>query len=283
MPPWICETCGNLDYQEAAPPDVCAICADDRQWVPAGGQRWTTLAELVAAGCRSDIREVEPGLTGIGATRQVGIGQRGLFLTTEHGNVLWDPSGFVDDDALRAVREAGGLHAVSASHPHFYGAIVEWARAFDAEILLPEADISWLARPSAVEPLVRTWEGTRAVFPGVTLVQCGGHFPGSSVLHWAEGADGAGVILSGDTINVSPGEDRVAFLYSAPNRLPLPEQGVHGVIDAVRPYPFDRIYAHWWEPAIRHSAQEVLKNSTDHYLQILRGQKPEWINPSGRS
>ena len=26
--------------------DVCAICADDRQWVPEAGQQWTTLPEL---------------------------------------------------------------------------------------------------------------------------------------------------------------------------------------------------------------------------------------------
>src|SRR6202035_4547748 len=61
--------------------------------------------------------------------------------------------------------------------------------------------------------------------PGVTLVQCGGHFPGSAVVHWASGAEGRGVLLSGDTIFVTPGEDRVSFVWSAPNRLPLSEQG----------------------------------------------------------
>ncbi|MGH3170760.1 MAG: hypothetical protein ACRDN0_33420, partial [Trebonia sp.] len=69
--------------------------------------------------------------------------------------------------------------------------------------------------------------------PGVTLVQCGGHFPGSAVAHWADGAGGAGVLLAGDTIFVTPGEDRVTFVWSAPNRLPLPEGDVRGVIEAV--------------------------------------------------
>jgi hypothetical protein len=59
------------------------VCADERQWVPAGGQRWTTLAELAAAGHRSDIREVEPGLTGIGADPAVAIGQRSLMVRTD--------------------------------------------------------------------------------------------------------------------------------------------------------------------------------------------------------
>ena len=30
------------------------------------------------------------------------------------------------------------------------------------------------------------------MLPGVTLIQCGGHFPGSAVVHWAGGAAGAG-------------------------------------------------------------------------------------------
>jgi hypothetical protein len=274
---WICETCGNCDYQPEQPPSVCPICEDDRQWVPATGQRWTTLDALKADGCVSVVREVEPGLTGIGATRQLGIGQRGLLLRTDEGNVLWDPSGFLDEAAIAAVRELGGLRAVSSSHPHFYGAIVEWARAFDAEILLPAVDLVWLSRPESMESHIRTWSDTETVLPGVTLVQCGGHFPGSAVLHWAGGADGAGVVLSGDTINISPGEDRVAFLYSAPNRLPLPERGVRGVVDAVWSYEFDRIYGHWWEPAIRRDAKRVLKESTDHYLRFLTGEAPDWI------
>ncbi|MEK8146431.1 hypothetical protein NKH18_49600 [Streptomyces sp. M10(2022)] len=69
---------------------------------------------------------------------------------------------------------------------------MEWSRIFNAEILLPEVDIHWLSRPASAEPLVRTWSDKLPLFDGVTLVQCGGHFPGSSVLHWAEGADGLG-------------------------------------------------------------------------------------------
>ncbi|WP_346742663.1 MBL fold metallo-hydrolase [Spongiactinospora sp. TRM90649] len=245
------------------------VCADERQWVPSGGQRWTTLARLAGDGHRSDVRELEPGLLGIGATPQVAIGQRSLLVRTGEGNLLWDPSGFIDDDAVRAVREAGGLRAVTASHPHFYGSIVEWSRAFDAEILLPEADASWLTRPS---PAVRTWSGTLEVLPGVTLVQCGGHFPGSAVVHWAEGAGGAGALLTGDTIFVTPGEDRVTFVWSAPNRLPLPERDVRRVVEAVRPYAFERMYGGWWTPVLRERAKEVLESSANRYIEFLRGE-----------
>jgi glyoxylase-like metal-dependent hydrolase (beta-lactamase superfamily II) len=268
---WICATCGNHYPDAESPPDVCIICADERQWVPASGQRWTTLAILRAAGHRSDIREVEPGLLGIGADPPFAIGQRSLLVRTDEGNLLWDPSGFIDDSAVQAVRDAGGLRAVTASHPHFYGAIAEWGRAFDAEILLPVADAHWLTHPNGA---VRTWSGTLRVLPGVTLIQCGGHFPGSAVLHWAEGADGAGVLLSGDTIFVTPGEDRVTFVWSAPNRLPLPEQAVRRVAEAVRPYEFERIYGGWWQPVLRRDAQRIVDRSATRYIQWLRGEIP---------
>jgi glyoxylase-like metal-dependent hydrolase (beta-lactamase superfamily II) len=245
------------------------VCADERQWVPPGGQRWTTLAELAAAGHRSDVRAVEPGLTGIGADPPVAIGQRALLLETAEGNLLWDPSGYIDDAAVAAVRSAGGLRFVTASHPHFYGSIDEWARAFGAEILVPEADAQWLrAGPDA---RVRPWSGTLAVLPEVTLVQCGGHFPGSAVVHWAGGASGLGVLLSGDTIFVTPGEDRVTFVWSAPNRLPLSEAAVRGVLSAVEPFAFDRIYAGWWAPVLRSGAREAVRQGGLRYIEHLRG------------
>ncbi len=269
MPVWICATCGNHYPKAESPPAVCAICVDERQWVPPTGQRWTTLAELREAGHHGDIRDIEPGLVGIGVEPPFAIGHRALLVRTPEGNLLWDTPGFIDEPAVRAVRAAGGLRAVSASHPHFYGAIVEWSHVFGAEILLPEADASWLTRP---DPAVRTWSGSLPVLPGVTLVQCGGHFAGSAVVHWAEGAAGAGALLSGDTIFVTPGEDRVSFLRSAPNRLPLPERAVRAVVGAVRGYHFDRVYGGWWQPVLRQDAQQVVERSAERYIQWLRGE-----------
>ena len=267
MTTWVCATCGN-HFPELRP-EVCAVCADERQWLPPGGQRWTTLAELAAAGHTTDIRDVEPGLTGIGAEPAVAIGQRSLLVRTGAGNLLWDPSGFIDDVAIAAVREAGGLSFVTASHPHFYGAISSWATEFGAEILVPSADAAWL-RPDP-EAAVRTWSGTLEVLPGVTLVQCGGHFPGRAVLHWASGAAGRGVLLAGDTIMVTPGEDRVSFVWSAPNRLPLSEAAVAGVWDAVRPFAFDRVYGGWWAPVLRSGAWETVRRSAARYVEHLQG------------
>jgi len=245
------------------------VCADERQWVPPGGQRWTTLGERATAGHRSDVRTVEAGLTGIGADPPVAIGQRSLLVSGDAGNVLWDPCGFLDDAAVAAVRSLGGLRFVTASHPHFYGAIASWAQEFDAEILVPVDDVHWLrADPQA---RVRLWSGVLEVLPSVTLIQCGGHFPGSAVLHWAAGASGRGVLLSGDTIFVAPGEDRVTFVWSAPNRLPLSAAAVRGVVAAVEPYRFDRIYGGWWAPVLRSGAWETVRRSALRYIEHLDG------------
>ena len=227
------------------------------------------MASLAESGYRTEVRELEPGLFGIGVQPSIGVGQRALVVCTPAGNLLWDPPAYLDRQAVDAVRAAGGLAAVSSSHPHMYGAIVEWSDTFAAEIVLPEIDLGWLTR--ADRP-VRTWSGSVEPVPGLTLVQCGGHFAGSAVVHWAAGAGGAGALLSGDTIFVTPGEDRVSFVWSAPNRLPLPEREVRRVVDAVAPYRFDRIYGGWWEPVLRRDAKRVVERSADRYIQLLRGE-----------
>jgi hypothetical protein len=67
-------------------------------------------------------------------------------------------------------------------------------------------------------------------------------------------------------------QERVTFVWSAPNRLPLPETAVRNVVEAVRPYRFDRIYGGWWQPVLRTRASEVLRASADRYVQFLRGE-----------
>lgn len=267
-PIWVCPQCGANFPPSESPPPRCPLCEDERQWVPPDGQRWATMPGLADEGYRTEVRDVEPGLLGVGVDPPIGVGQRGLLVQTEEGNLLWDPPPFIDEAAIAAVARAGPLRVVSASHPHMYGAMVEWSRALDADVVLPEADAGWLMRPEAS---VRRWAGAAAVLPGVTLVQCGGHFPGSAVLHWAAGADGRGVLFCGDTLFVTPGEDRLTFVYSAPNRLPLSERAVQGVVDSVAPYAFDRVYGGWWTPVLRRDAQAVLDRSARRYIELLRG------------
>jgi hypothetical protein len=268
---WICVACGNHYPAASSPPAGCIICADERQFVPPDGQRWTTLDDLKAAGHRTDIRHIEAGLWGIGVTPKVGIGQRALLVCTEAGNLLWDPPGYLDEAAVEHVASLGGLVAVTASHPHFYGAMAQWAATFGAPVLVPEVDRPWVTDRTG---RLQTWTGTHEVMPGVTLVQCGGHFPGSAVVHWAQGHNGAGVLLTGDSIFVTPGGDRATFVYSAPNRLPLPAHAVHAIATALGPFAFERLYDGWWTPVLQSGAKHTVEAAVQRYTAIVEGDIP---------
>lgn len=269
---YICATCGVQQSPTDGPPERCDICLDERQYLPTAGQRWTTIEELRAAGHRCEVRELEPGLTGIGADPRVGIGQRALLVQTAQGNFLWDCFGFIDDSGIQAIRERGSLHGIAMSHPHFYGVCVEWSRAFgDAPIYIPQADRQWVTRP---DPAIRFWSGTFTPLPGVTVVQCGGHFEGSAVLHWAGGADRRGALLTGDTISVVQDRRYVSFMRSYPNQIPLPAESIRQIVASVRPFSFDRIYGGWWESIVARDGMRAIERSAERYLR--------WIgNPVG--
>jgi hypothetical protein len=268
---WICLTCG---VEHADRPETCAICADERQWVPATGTAWATLDEL-AAGRSIEITELEPDLHALATQPGVGIGQQAKLLRTDAGSLLWDPLGYVDDAAVAAVREIAGppgVVAVVASHPHMYGVQVEWSRRLGAPgspvpVLVSAADAGWVARTG---PQVEAWSGEREILPGVTLSQPGGHFPGSVVVHWAGGADGRGVLLSGDTIMANPDRTTVSFMRSYPNRLPLSGAVALRVAEHVARWPFERLYNNF-DGVIAQDARAVVLRSAERHAAWVRG------------
>lgn len=265
---FICRTCAVQYSEHERPPARCIICEDERQYVGWQGQQWTTLIELAKQGYTNDVREVEPNLTGIGVSPHLGIGQRALLVQTEGGNVLWDCIGYLDAETIDRVNELGGIHAISASHPHFYGSMIEWSQAFNnAEVYIPRDDEAWITRP---DPAIQFWEDTLELLPGVTLAQCGGHFAGSAVLHWAGGADGKGVLLTGDTIQVVQDRDYVSFMWSFPNLIPMPATEVQRIVDAVSPYEYDRIYGGWWHTVIEADAQAAVRQSAARYISRMQ-------------
>lgn len=265
MSVWICATCG---VEHADTSGTCAICADERQWVPAAGQRWTSLAELHDAGYRADLSTLEPDLFGIQSTPAVGIGQQAKLLRTPHGSVLWDPIGFVDHTIATRVLKIGPVRAIVASHPHMFGAQVEWSRALGGvPVLVAEDDLAWLARP---DPVIQPWSGQVRLVPGVTLAQLGGHFPGSAVLHWRAGADGRGVLLSGDTVFANPDRGSVSFMRSYPNRLPLSGPVALRIAAALERFEFDRLYGNF-DNVIPADAGRIVRRSADRHAAWVRG------------
>jgi len=262
---WICATCA---VEHAERPAVCAICADERQWVPADGQHWTTLDELAAGGLRTRVDELEPGLFGITSEPGAGIGQQSKLVVTSGGSLLFDPIGYVDDAAVEAVLARGPVAAIAASHPHMFGVQVEWSRALGGvPVLVAEQDHEWVARPDAS---IETWSGERELLPGVTLTQPGGHFPGSAVVHWADGAEGRGVLLTSDTVFANPDRATVSFQRSYPNRLPLSGAVVERIARHLERFAFDRIYGNF-DNVIPSDARAVLRRSADRHIGWVRG------------
>jgi glyoxylase-like metal-dependent hydrolase (beta-lactamase superfamily II) len=264
----ICKACGTQFPEAPAAPPSCPICSDPRQFIPKGGQEWTTLEKLRQS-YRNAFQEYEPNLVGIGTIPEFAIGQRALLVRTAEGNFLWDCITLLDDSPRGIISALGGLRGIAISHPHYYTTMLEWSAAFDdAPVFLHAADREWVVQPGRA---IEFWDGAqKELAPGITLIHCGGHFAGGTVLHWAEGAEGRGVLLSGDILQVTP-DGMVSFLYSYPNLIPLPARAVQEIAAAVKPFRYDRIYGAWWERQIASNAQEVVARSVARYTEAVGG------------
>jgi len=266
---WICSTCGIEHADSEQPPHECVICSDERQYLPVGGQRWTTLEELQQD--RSwTVEEIEPDLFEITVSPKVGIGQSGFLVRTAQGNVLWECPGYYDDAFLEKLRELGGVAAITASHPHLTGLPVSLSRELgNPPVYWAEDDQEWVRRP---DDAFVFWRDVAEPVPGVTLYQCGGHFAGSAVLHWPAGAGGKGLVLSGDTYMVGSDRATVGFLRSYPNRIPLSAKSVARIASVLEPLAFDRTYSGFAGQAIMEGANAAVQYSAQRYIGWVTGE-----------
>jgi glyoxylase-like metal-dependent hydrolase (beta-lactamase superfamily II) len=263
---YICTACGTQFPPSASPPQHCAICIDERQFVPSTGQSWTTL-DLLRREHRNAFQTLEPGILGIGTTPDFAIGQRALLIQTPMGNYLWDCIALLDDATIRLINALGGLRSIAISHPHYYTTMVEWSHAFGVPVFLHAADREWVVRPDAS---LHFWEGPQYVLgSGLTLIHCGGHFEGGTVLHWAGGAGGAGALLVGDVVQVVFDTRYVSFMRSYPNLVPLSAAQVASIAGLLEPLSFDRIYGAWWDRNVRTDAKAALRRSAARYISAL--------------
>ena len=258
----VCVTCG---VQFGGPAERCPVCEDPRQYVPVSGQQWTTLEEL-RRDHRNAVRD-EAGLTGIGTEPKFAIGQRALLVPWGGSNLLWDCVTLLDDETAAAVEARGGLRAIAISHPHYYSAMVEWAHRFGCPVLLHEADREWIMRP---DDAIELWSGeTRELGDGLTLVRCGGHFAGGTVLHRADGT-----LLSGDIVQVIPDRSHVSFMYSFPNYIPLPEAEIRRIVAALEPFDYERIFGAWWGMVVPGDGRAIVQRSAQRYISAINGEMP---------
>ena len=270
MENFICVQCGTQFTESAQPPPRCLICADERQFVRHAGQEWTTLKRL-AADHHNRLEEEAPRLLGIGTEPEFAIGQRALLLQSPGGNLLWDCIALLDDPTTVEIEARGGLRAIAISHPHFYTTMVEWAERFDAQIFLHAADREWVMRPAPAESRIQFWEGaTRSLWDGMTLINCGGHFQGGTVLHWPAGASGNGALLTGDVITVVQDRRYVSFMRSYPNLIPLGANSIRLVVERIEPFTFEQIYGGWWQANVLSNAKTAVIRSAERYLRAIR-------------
>jgi hypothetical protein len=269
MPYFICTACGTQFSFSTKPFEACAICEDERQFVPASGQSWTTLEDLQHSHWNG-FRRYEPGLFGVATFPSFAIGQRAFVVPGEDGNLLWDCISLIDDATVDLINGIGGLSAIAISHPHYYTTAVEWSRAFgDIPVWLHAADREWVMR---TDRCYAFWEGdAQPISAGMTLVRGGGHFAGGTMLHWAAGAGGRGALLSGDIVQVVADRRSASFMRSYPNLIPLSAAAVRGIEQRLAPFSFEAVYSAFWDREIlRDGKREVTRSAARYIAQLSR-------------
>ncbi|MGG2014892.1 MBL fold metallo-hydrolase [Bacillus sp. S10(2024)] len=269
MKHYVCITCGVQYPLYNEPPVNCVICNEERQYVNPMGQTWTTLESLQESKTyKNEIVKEEENLYSITTKPKFAIGQNAYLVQTDSYNLLWDCITYIDEETVERINELGGIHGIALSHPHYYSTQVEWAERFDVLIYMHEDDKEWVTRPS--ERIV-FWSGeSLQLSENLTLYRLGGHFSGGSVLHWKNGDEGRGVLLTGDIIQVVADAKWVSFMYSYPNLIPLPAWKVKEMAENVKELKFNRLY-NAFHGIVKEKANEAVQKSAKRYIEALEG------------
>jgi glyoxylase-like metal-dependent hydrolase (beta-lactamase superfamily II) len=260
----LCKTCGTSYETSDTPPTHCPICEDERQYVPADGQKWVDFAGLCASHTNK-WKQHDSSLLSLRTVPDFAINQRAFILRTPEGNILWDCIATLDDATKMLITALGGLKAIAISHPHYYTTMQDWAQEFNAPIYLHANDRQWVMRDS---PWLSFWEGdTLELTRDVRVIHLGGHFAGGCVLHWARDE---GVVLSGDIVQVTPGANAVSFMWSYPNLLPLPAAKVSDITQRLSRVKFKKLYGAFEGRDITANADEIVRLSGEKYIASLR-------------
>ncbi len=257
MPSTVCVTCG-VEYAELR--EHCRVCEDERQWVPPGGQQWTTLEELRRTH-RNVWKQEQDGVWSVETAPKFGIGQRAHLIQTPGGNLLWDCITLLDDETVERVQSLGGIRAMAVSHPHYYSTIALWSRTFDdVPVYIHADDREWVVQPPAALEL---WKGeSRELFGGIRLIRSGGHFDGYQVAHWKD------ALFAGDQPQVCMDGKWVTFMYSYPNWIPFDAATVNRICASLEPLEYDRLYGAFGRNLPR-DAKTIVERSRQRYVRAI--------------
>ena len=260
----ICAACGTKYPDRRA---ACAICEDDRQYVPPDGQQWIELDAF--AGRQKVIIKCDDGVIGVGVDPLFAINQRALIVRGAAMSVMWESLSLVTDEAVAAITRDGPIDAIAISHPHFYAAMQDWSDALGGiPIYLHELDWEWAENVGVKN--AEFWKDDEfELAPGMTLLRCGGHFPGSVALHWRDARRPAGALLSGDALQVSANCKHVSFMYSYPNAIPMRPEDVAHIRAVLDGYAFDDIYGYTWRRNIVGGARAAVDASFRKFFEMV--------------
>jgi glyoxylase-like metal-dependent hydrolase (beta-lactamase superfamily II) len=125
-------------------------------------------------------------------------------------------------------------------------------------------DRVWVTEPDLA---IEHWDGEALKLgPSLTLLRCGGHFAGATVLHHSEG-DGA--LYCGDVLQVTQDRAHVSVLYSFPNMIPVNAAAIRRIAAILDPYPFARVYGAFEGRVIPADAKTALERSFARYLAAI--------------
>src|SRR5690606_33737509 len=147
---------------------------------------------------------------------------------------------------------------------HYYTTHGVWAEAFDAPVWLHADDGAWVQRR---HERLHLWTGeTHPLGEGLTLIRCGGHFEGATVLHQA---DGAGRLFSGDVLQVARDRRHVSVMRSYPNLIPVAKPAIDRIATALRPYGYDAVHGAFPGLTIPAGGKQAVARSLARYLAAI--------------
>lgn len=129
----------------------------------------------------------------------------------------------------------------------------DWSSTFKVPVYTTAADVGWLNRQShPTASLKLLSEPVTELQPGVHSIICGGHFPGSQVLHTAPPNTVIPTLFAADAIfpaassrnpdPAKPGQITYMFLWSIPNMIPLSPDEILRIWRLLKPWEFQATY-----------------------------------------
>ena len=78
-----------------------------------------------------------------------------------------------------------------------------------------------------------------------------------------------GALFAGDLPQVCPDRRWVSFMYSYPNYLPLGAASVRGIVAALEPFQFEKLFGAWPRFVVEADAKSAVRRSAERYLRGL--------------